>query len=511
MSSVDDTSLYVYDGGVLAFGGREQVHGESLGYGNSIEENPMKKSSEIVSRRQFLKGAAALTTASAVFPQIVPRHVVGGQGFTPPSETVNVAIIGTGVMGVPTIRSAHKAGARIAALCDVDGARVAPVHAQFSDASLYTDYRRLLEKEKGIDAVIVSTPDHTHATISMPAMELGKHVYCEKPLAHTLYETRLMAEAARKYKVATQLGNQGHSFKAIREFRDCIWSGAIGEVREVHVVAAQYNFSMIDALPRLSESHPVPKTLDWDLWLGPASYRKYHPLYQPGSWRGWRPFGSGMLGDYVCHVVDPVFWALNLGAPASVTAEVEGYDLEKHVLTFPQSAKLLFKFPARGKLPPVTLHWYDGGAAHASPSLEESEDRDETTGIPSWASNRPASALVIGGKGKIIYGPQGAMGWRIVSDSQMKEYMGDRAKAKDPAWPDNLTHVQDWLQACKGWDPAGSNFNYGGPLTEIAMLGNIAHHLPGTELQWDAKRMTFSNQPQANQFLHFRYRDGWSL
>ena len=471
----------------------------------------MNKKNKTLTRRQWLKSAAAVTAAGALFPQIVPRHVVGGQGFTAPSDTLNVAAIGTGMMGTHNLRSARRAGANIAVLCDVDAAHLAPLQAEFPRATAYTDYRRLLEKEKDLDALIVSTPDHSHAAISIPAMELGKHVYCEKPLTHTLYEARLMTEAARKYKVATQLGNHGHSFNAMREFRDCVQAGTIGEIREIHVVAAQFSYSRIEEIPRLAENHPVPDTLNWDLWLGPVPHRDYHPLYHPGSWRGWRPFGCGMLGDFLCHVLDPSFWTLKLGAPASVRASLDGFDIEKHGDTFPAFAHLQYEFPARGNRPPVTLHWYDGAAARVAPSLYDSEPRDAASGIPQWASGGPAGALLIGDKGKIRHGWQGAMNWRIADDDHMKAYMGDRDRVEDPPWPDNYAHFVDWIQACKGWEPAGSNFEYGGPLTEIALLGNIAHHYPGTKLDWDGARMTFPNQPGANRHLHIKYREGWAL
>lgn len=470
----------------------------------------MSKSSDEITRRELIKGAAALTAAGAIFPQIVPRSVVGGASVTPPSETLNVACIGLGLMGANDVLTAKQAGARIVALCEADETQGTRVYRACPDAARYTDFRRMLEKEKGIDAVMVATPDHSHATISMAAMELGKHVYCEKPLAHTMYEVRRMMQAAREYKVATQMGNQGHSYESCREFCECIWSGAIGEVREIHVVAAAFNFSLIDALPRLAEDHPVPETLDWNLWLGPAPYRKYHPLYHPDTWRCWQQFGSGMLGDYVCHVVDPVFLALDLGAPVSVVAEAEGYDIVKHGETFPKSEKIRFEFPARGKRPPVTLYWYDGDH-YAAPDPEASTDGEKSSPVPSWAKGSPANALVVGDKGQIVYASHGAMNWRILSEAKMKEYLGGRTPASDPSWPNNLVHVEDWLQACKGWDPAGSNFDYAGPLTEIAVLGNIAQHLPGTELKWDAEHMTFPNAPKANQFLHFRYRDGWAL
>ncbi|MDK1021369.1 MAG: Gfo/Idh/MocA family oxidoreductase [Candidatus Hydrogenedentes bacterium] len=255
---------------------------------------------------------------------------------------------------------ASRSGAKIVALCDVDFGYAGPAVKDFSDAPRYKDYRRLLEKEKGIDAVIVGTPDHTHAMISMAAIRAGKHVYCEKPLAHTLYEVRKLTEAAREHNVATQLGNQGKTYESLQELAECIWAGTIGEVREVHIQQAGYNYSRIDALSSQMDDHPVPDSLDWDLWLGPASFRKYNPMYHPGAWRGWSNFGTGMFGDWVCHLIDPVFTALDLGAPISVVAEAEGYDHKIHGETFPLSSKIRFEFPARGQRPPVTLYWYDG-------------------------------------------------------------------------------------------------------------------------------------------------------
>ena len=473
----------------------------------------MNASNEVVSRRQVLAGAAAVSTAAVLFPEVVPRRAVAGSAVTPPSETVNVAAIGAGYMGSIDIRNASRAGANIVALCEVDQARAAPIYQEFPDATRYKDFRRLLEKERGIDAVIVATPDHTHAVIAMAAMELGKHVYCEKPLARTVYEVRKMTEAARRYKVATQLGNQGHSFKAIREFCECIWSGAIGEVREVHAVQAAFGYSRIDQLGHVDDEHQVPNTLDWDLWLGPAPHRKYNPIYHPGRWRGWRQFGGGNMGDFVCHIVDPVFWALNLGAPATVVAEAEGYDPRDHAETFPASSKVRFEFAARGKRPPVSLVWYDGDR-YRPPHPEELKPGEESIPIPGWRPGKQVGAMVVGDRGKIVYGSHGAKDWRIIPDEKMKAYMGDRKRQQEPnvaGPPGNFSHIAEWIRACKGWSPAGSHFDYGGPLTEIAMIGNIALQMLGTELEWDAEHMMFPNQPQANQYLHSSYRDGWTL
>ena len=219
------------------------------------------------------------------------------------------------------------------------------------------------------------------------------------------------------------------------------------------------------------------------------------------------------MGDFVCHIVDPVFAALDLGAPSSVSAEAKGYDPEKHSETFPQSSKVRFEFPARGKRPPVTLFWYSGDG-YRPPHPEELKEGEESIPVPGWRPGKQVGALVIGDKGKIVYGSHGAKHWRLIPDARMKEYMGDRKRQREPRSsgpPSNFKHIREWLQACKGWKTAGSNFDYGGPLTEVALLGNIALRMPGTKLEWDAKHMTFPNQPEANQYIHTRYRDGWTL
>ncbi|MEN6333158.1 MAG: Gfo/Idh/MocA family oxidoreductase, partial [Phycisphaerales bacterium] len=274
----------------------------------------MGSNSSRTSRRHFLQSAAG---AAAAFT-IVPRHVLG-QGTTPPSEKLNIAAIGAGGQAAADINEvARDSGTRFVALCDADlrtDQRNSPIFSTFPDAKVYQDFREMLdEMDKQIDAVIVGTPDHTHAVAAMAAMKRGKHVYCEKPLAHSVAEVRALMKAAQEYKVVTQLGNQGHSYDTIRTFCEWIWDGAIGNVHTVHCGCNAVN-SALDFLPRLSEKEDVPAGLDWDLWLGPAQERLYHSFYLPGTWRAWTPFGYGTIGDWVCHVVDPVFWALDLGAP----------------------------------------------------------------------------------------------------------------------------------------------------------------------------------------------------
>ncbi len=441
-----------------------------------------------ISRRDFMNRAVAVAAFT-----IVPQNVLGGKAFAAPSDKLNIACIGIGGRGEANLKGVG--GENIVALCDVDMRRVGKVFEDYPKAKRYTDFRKMLdEMDNQIDAVVVSTPDHTHAVACMEAIKRGKHLYCEKPLAHSIYEIRELMKAARKHKVITQLGNQGHSFDHIRVFCEWIWDGAIGNVREVHASCGS-NYSKISQLPRLTERREIPSELDWDLWLGPAQYRRYNPMYLPGSWRGWMPFGSGTIGDWVCHVVDPVFWALDLGAPIIVQAQAKGYDPKKHADTFPAGTIVNYEFPANSKRGPVKLIWFDG--VEKPPRPEELEEERKMPGT---------GAIVIGDKGKIMYGSHGAGGARIIPETKMKAY-------KQPAkmLPRVKGHHKDWLDAVKNNTQAGSNFNYGGPLTEIAQLGIIATKMLGRKLQWDGINMRFTNCDEANQFINPPYREGWTL
>ncbi len=477
----------------------------------------MRKPAKTMTRRKFLQASGAAALSAPAFAQVVKRHVVGGNGHTPPSETVYVAGIGAGGMGGLDIRQADSAGAKIVALCDVDERRAAPSFKGFPDATRYVDYRALLEKEKGIDAVIVGTPDHMHAFISLAAIELGKHVYCEKPLAHTMQEVRAVTEAARLQGVATQLGNQGRTFESTRTFVECIQSGVLGPIREVHLQEAGHSACRIDELPKQSEKHDVPGELTWEAWLGAAPYRDYNPIYLPNVWRGWTRFGSGMLGDWFCHLADPVFLALGLGAPDSAMAEADGYDPIQHAETYPRSTHAQFVFPATNDRPGVTLHWYDG-EQYAPPRPEILAPSDPFIPIPAtgWSNGKPFGALVVGDRGSIVYGSHGATGWHMISHEDAGVLEADRqraAKAADEAgaFPSSLPHMQNWLDACKGGAPANSDFSYSGPLSEVAMLGNVAIRKLGEELHWNAKAMRITNSDDANQYLGMSYREGWHL
>jgi predicted dehydrogenase len=448
------------------------------------------KKKETATRRGFL--GIGLAGAAATI-SIVPRHAVAVGGKTPPNEKLNIAGIGVAGMGRGDLDAVG--GENIVALCDVDLRHAAGSFKKWPDAKQFRDFRKMFDAmEKKIDAVVVATPDHCHAVASMAAIRRGKHVYCEKPLAHSVHEVRQLVKAAREHKVVTQLGNQGHSFESIRIFCEWIWDGAIGNVHTIHLGCHAVN-SGIDALPLLKERHEVPATLDWDLWLGPAQTRPYHPAYLPSKWRGWVPFGNGTVGDWTCHVVDPVFWALDLGAPATIQAKVKNYDPKTQGDAFPKGEIITYEFPAKGNRGPVTVHWYSGTERIPRPKDLEKDRKPVETG-----------AVVLGDKGTIMYGSHGAGGVRIIPEAKMKAY-----KLPPKKIPRAKEHHQDWLQAIRTGTKAGSDFSYGGPLTELAMLGVIAIKMAGVKLQWDAEKVQFTNCTEANQHINPPYRHGWTL
>jgi predicted dehydrogenase len=454
----------------------------------------MSNQGKKTSRRRFLQNTAG---AAAAFT-IVPRCVLG-KGTTPPSEKLNIAGIGAGGMGGGDIQQvARDSGTRIAALCDVDlrpERRERTQIPKFPDAKVYQDFRKMFD-EMGdkIDAVIVGTPDHTHAVAAMAAIKRGKHVYCEKPLAHSVGEVRALMKAAQQYNVVTQLGNQGHSFDTIRTFCEWVRDGAIGNVHTIHCGCAAVN-SGIDQLPRMSEKEDIPPDLDWDLWLGPAKERPYHSFYLPGRWRGWVPFGNGTIGDWTCHVVDPVFWALDLGAPKTIQAQADDYDPKTQGDAFPKGDIITFEFQAKGKRGPITLLWHSG--TKKIPQAKELEPGRKPV---------DTGAYIYGDKGVIMYGSHGAGGVRIIPETAMKAYT-----QPEKSIPRVKEHHDDWLRAIREGRKAGSDFSYGGPLTEIALLGVIALKMPGMKLEWDGPNGRFTNCEEANQHLDPPYRAGWTL
>ena len=472
-----------------------------------------------ISRRTFMGTAASTAFAFNVVPSRVSAGHLSALGKGAPSNKLNIASIGVGGRGGSNLRSVESEN--IVALCDADMERAKNGVNKNPRAKVYRDFRVMFdEMERDIDAVIVATPDHTHYVAVMAAMERGKHVYCEKPLAHSIYEVRKLTEAARKYKVATQMGNQGHSSEYIRLCCEWIWDGAIGDVREVYAWSDRPmgGYPFPSGLPRPKDTPPVPDALNWDLWLGPVKYRPYHPIYAPTYWRGWLDFGTGALGDMGCHILDPAFWALKLGSPVSVEAntsynpnpefwmsclgssknpkeEIPKYLEELRRETYPVASIVRYEFPARGNMPPVKLTWFDGGIL--PPRLEGMEKGHGGNG-----------ALIIGDKGVIRHGSHGASGCRIIPESKMRLYLRRLPPKTIKRVKD---HHQDWIDACKGGDPASSNFDYGGPLTEMVLLGVIAMRVKDTKLLWDSENMRFTNSEEANRLVKPSYHNGWTL
>jgi predicted dehydrogenase len=456
-----------------------------------------------LSRRKFMKNSTAAAASAAFAFSVVPSKVLGADA---PSNKLNIAAVGIGGMGMGNIRQCM--GENIVALCDVDkSGRTAKAREKCPKATMYEDYRVMFDKmDKDIDAVIVATPDHTHAVITMEAMRRGKHVFCQKPLTHTVYETRKIAEAAKKYKVVTQMGNQGRSSDQTRMLKEWLEDGAIGDVREIYGWTNRpvggHPWSDFAVQARSKDTPPIPETLNWDLWLGPVAHRPYHPDYVPTKWRAWQDFGTGPLGDMGCHILDPSFWALDLGAPESIQATTSHWKPEVSSETFPRVSIVRFKFPARGKRPPVSLTWSDGRLLPPVPECFEPGRKFTKSG---------SGALLIGEKGAIMHDSHGADGLQIIPEVQMQEYKTRLPKEKYPRIEKGVRHEQDWLKACKGERPCCSPFEYGAALTEMALLGMIAIRQPNELLKWDTKALKFTNNEKANELLHIDYRDGWKL
>jgi predicted dehydrogenase len=447
-------------------------------------------SNRLISRRQFVA-----STAMASSFLLVPRHVVAGSGEAAPSAKLNIAGIGIGGMGASNL--ANLESQNIVALCDVDLNYAAKTIAQYPNAKVWTDYREMLEKQQDIDAVLIATPDHTHAVIAMAAIKAGKHVYCQKPLCHDLYEARTLAQAAAASKVATQMGIQGHSSEGFRLICEWIWAGAIGEVREVDAWCSLSYYPWGHAYwssqwgaARPTEAPAVPDKLNWDLWLGPAPQRPYHPAYHPAVWRCWWDFGNGMMGDRGAHSLDSVVSALKLGAPASVEATSCGLNPETH----PLAAIITFQFPARQALPPVKLTWYEGLRPPRPPQLEDGQDMPNEGGVVFKGSQ---GALMCG-----VYGDSP----RLIPESAMKSYQ------RPPKTLPRVkgSHEMDWVNAAKAGRQPGAHFGYSGPLTETCLLGNIAKRVDA-RIEWDAANLKITNLPDANKYVRAEYRPGWSL
>ncbi|HEY3854853.1 MAG TPA: Gfo/Idh/MocA family oxidoreductase [Verrucomicrobiae bacterium] len=451
-----------------------------------------------VSRRHFIYTTVLAASALAGSLPVYARR----PNFKSPNEKLDIAGIGTGGRADADLNGVS--GENIVALCDVDSNNLANALKKYPGARTYSDYRVMLEKEKSIDAVTVAVPDHHHAPAAMRAMAAGKHVYVEKPLTHTVWEARQMTLAARKYGVATQMGNQGHSGEGIRQLCEMIWSGAIGTVAEVHCWTDRAKGWWTQGVRRPAGSDPVPSYLNWDNWIGAAPERPYlhdwpkdlqtqftKAVYHPQAWRGWWDFGCGALGDMACHLMDCPQWALDLGAPSTVEV-VSSSEMVPEMP--PLQSVLRYTFPGRGKLPPCTLTWYDSGQKPPKPpEMEAAELQDN-------------GSLFIGDKGKIFAGVYGEKP-RLLPESSMADYK--RPAQTIPRVPGNEPHL-DWIRACKGGPKACSNFDISGPFTEWVLLGNLALRL-NKKLEWDSKKLRVKNVPEAEEYIRKSYRRGWEI
>jgi predicted dehydrogenase len=435
-----------------------------------------------LTRRSFLRNVA--WTGSGLIILSNSRSVRG----TPANSKLNIAGIGVGGRGGDDM--AGVTGENIVALCDVDDQHPAKTFERFPSAKRYKDFRKMLDEIHGqIDAVVVGTPDHTHAPAGVMAMKLGKHCYCEKPLTRTVYEARVMATLAKEKKLVTQMGTQIHAESNYRRAVELIQTRAIGSVREVHVwLNANFqgpptptDMSQPDAP---SDRPPVPATLDWDLWLGPAPYRPYHPTYAPFGWRYWWNFANGQLGDFFCHYCDLAFWALKLRHPTTIEAQGPVHAESAAKWTIARQ-----EYPARGELPPVTLTWYNGGGY---PAFVKEKN------IPPWGS----AVLFVGSEGMLIadYGRN-----QLLPAEKFADF-----KRPEPFIPESIGHHREWIEACKTGGPTTCNFDYSGALTEAALLCNVALRT-GKKLTWDAAALKAVGCPEADAFLRREYRQGWTL
>ncbi len=422
------------------------------------------------SRRAFLAQTAALAAG---------WHVASSRpawAAPSPNEKLNVGVIGPGGRGFDNLQGVG--GENVVALCDADDRSAKRAFEQFPQATRYRDFRQMIDKEK-LDAVVVSTPDHMHAPAALWAMRRGLHCYCEKPLAHSVWETRIMAQTAKEHHLATQMGTQIHATDNYRRVVEVVQSGAIGPVTEVQVwVNKDWGGG---ELP--TDTPEVPKELDWEQWLGPAPARPYHSAYLPANWRRWWAFGNGTLGDMGCHYIDLVFWALALRHPTTIEASGPAV----HAETCPKGMKVTWEFPMRGELPPVKMTWTDGNMT------ENKHDSHEF----------PGSGIYFKGTKGSMFADYG--GYRLFPEEQYKEF-----KAPPQTIAASVGHHQEWINACKTGSPTLCNFDYSGALTESVLLGMVAFRT-GQKLEWDGATMKVKNSETAQGLLQREYRAGWEM
>lgn len=443
------------------------------------------------SRRQFLRTSAQAGLALGI---VQPWFNLLSQ--SQPSQRLNLAAVGIGGRGADDL--AELQSENIVALCDVDWKLAAPVFKRYPNAKPYRDFREMLDKERHLDGVVIATPDHTHAVVSAAAMRHGKAVYCEKPLTRTVFEARSLSKLAAEKKVATQMGNQGMAFDGNRQIKEWLADGAIGKVREAHVWSDRPTHKgklplwWAQAMERPKDTPPVPPELDWDLWLGPAPQRPYHPAYAPFVWRGWWDYGSGGLGDMGIHNLAPVFDALQLDAPWRVSAS----STPLHPDSVPLASIVTYDFAAKGDRSELRLYWYDGGLMPPRPpALDIDDELDREDGI-----------LLVGDRGTLYVEGWGGRRPRLLPNQRDRDY-----KRPTPTLPRSVGHHKEWTNAIRNGTPTASSFAFAGPLTEAVLLGTLSVRLGGQALLWDPVKMQVTNVPEANRLLHYEYRPGWTL
>ena len=442
----------------------------------------------IVTRRSFLK-TASLASAAIAMPAILKSQGQSGQS---PNNKLNIACCGVGGRGAAAVEGLKEEN--FVAFCDVDDVSAAKTYEAFPNVPHFRDFRVMLEKlGNKIDAISVSTPDHMHFPIAMAALSLGKHVFVEKPLTHTIEEARKLAALAREKKVATQMGNQGHANDGWRLIKEWSEAGILGEVREIHSWTDRPIWPQGIEKPDHSKMMPVvPSTLDWDLWLGVAQPREYDPAYLPFNWRGYWDFGTGALGDMGCHIMDGAYWALDLTAPTAV----EAVSAHQTGISPPTASVVKYEFPARGNMPAVKWTWYDGGLLPTlPPDLEAARQL------------QPNGSLIVGSKATVFADTYYASA-RIIPEVKMKELAPSLPAKTIPRIAGG--HFAEWIRACKGGTPAGSNFDHSSRLTETVLLSNVAVRAR-RRIEWDSAALKVTNLPEANQFISKTYRPGFGV
>ncbi len=437
-----------------------------------------QNSKKSFSRRNFIGTTAAAFAGISV----IPSHAVAGLGHTPPSDKLNIAGIGIGGKGKVNLR--NMPGQNIVALCDVDWDYASSVFEDYPKAKKWMDYRKMLEEQKDIDAVVIATPDHTHALPAAAAMEMGKHVYLQKPLTHTVWESRYLTDMAKKTGVVTQMGNEGHSNDTVYEVAEVVQSGCLGDIRDAHVWTNRPIWRQ--GMPAPTKEVKVPDTLDWDLFIGPAEMRAYNPEYHPWIWRGWWDFGTGALGDMGCHLLDVPNYALQLGAPTAFQASSSLVNTE----SAPVSAQVTYKFPARKNLPycalpEVNLTWYDGGLMPPRPFH-----------LPVDAPMNPGGGFMLVGEKAILIAESYGAKWKVYKDG--KEIVPE-TKVKIDRIPDaeegGGRHEMHFVNCCKNGGKPASRFEYAGPFNEMVVMGNLAVRMQSLQktLLWDSENMKVTN------------------